>query len=456
MKPRLLAGILLLVPFVPGTEAGPSPNFYERILATGDVDDYAPANRALDLDTLYLSETFKFDPDELTGVDVVTIRVAPKAFSDLQLCSPKIGNSAQRICGIRYDVYFEAGGRQHQVNATYEWSGGDPPGPEVVWANAPVRANATSVFFSLPREDFGLHPGTLIQRLWATSSLVEEDQTTLHDRIPGDNKNTPAEAHPEFAGLFAPDQRLEGTFEFFQVEAISPLHQRSVRGDDARYDFLIVPSPGVQNDRITVLWDAPLEWAVIPSRGETSGRPTGQLLDVSAGERIEFSFTARARDLVEPGQHYGILMHVISFSGGSHLVPVTLAVTEERYESPDHRFRLESAGPWRAGQPAAIRIAILDAQGVARVDAPVGADFFHEGQLVATAPGTLRDGAWDVTYSFPKAGPWRLDAFLADLEPAPHQTFNVQVEGARNAPGPDLVLAVLAPAGLLAWRRRGP
>lgn len=458
---------MLLAPPLPPAAASATASFYERVLVADDVDDYRHANGALDLDSLFVSETYRFDPATETGVDLVTVRLTPRKLDDIVFCStPPVDETTVALCQIRYDVYFQSGGQGRHVNATFAYQYTDKgQGAAVVSANVTARSNITSVFFVLPRDAFGLVPGSHIEKLWATSSLVQDDAQTVQDRIPGDNKNTPAnpELHPEFAALYAPNHQLQGTYDFFLVLPESPLHQRSAEGRAVRFDFSIVPTSGVSGDLLRIYWETPPQWSITPSRGDTSGgRARGMLTDLSYGDAMPFSFTATSSDLVEAGQQYTVVMHVTSSSGGSQYVPVIILVTGARFESPDHVFTLLTPGPFQAGTSQLLRVGLTDAAGAPFTDAHVGFELRREGQKVALVPPTLQDGSWNALYPFPSAGRWTLDAYLEDVEPSPHKSFPLIVEPSGPSPAGALAMGalagiplLLAGAGvLILWRRR--
>lgn len=452
---RLTAALALLLAAPGGASAMPDPLFYERVLGVDVAGDFTSANRALDLQTLFVSETYKFDLDTFEGNDVVTIRLTPEKFDDLVFCStPPAGLvPALTACRVRYDVYFESGGRSRHVNATFGWSYGETPGPRLESANVTVRHTTDSLLFVLPRVEFGLWPGTSLTRLWATSSLEEAGHLVVQDRLPGDNQNTPANLHPEFANLFADPARMEGTYAFFDVDPVTPLTLRSVRGNGVRFEFTVQPAAGVTHDTITVLWDAPPQWSLVPSRGETSGRARGVLTNLNGGEAMPFAFTAVATDLVEVGQRYPIVMQAFSQSGGRVDVPTIVEVTGPHYESPDHVFLWASAGPLHAGRTETLRLRLVDAAGAPLPGLPVQVDALQDGRRRATVPAVERDGAYEASYQFPEAGPWTVDAYVAELEPAPHHEFAVHVEATKRAPGFEVGLLALGLALGVGLRR---
>lgn len=430
---------------VPG--AGAAVAYYEITIISDTAGDFQ-GNGALDLAFVHLGEKFAYNPDQNAGKTVVDIRLEVRSLGDLQ----SLGNQA-----VRYEFHYKTGGTASVSSVTASWAvgaTGSAPKPEVQGSGY---STADSIVIRIDAEAAGIAAGSAITESWATTALVSGDTTVVQDVAPHDNKNAP-QASNEAPETFGAPYTASGGFPFITVESVAPLAQYSVEGGEVTYSFQFQVAAGVADDKVLVFFSPAPGWKIVPSRGVDEPEPRGEFTNVQGGDTLEFSFTMSHGGKPPPGTLQGLVMEVISLSGGHVLVDTTTTVSGAKITLPSYTFTLKTPGPFKAESASSLLVEIssLSAGGLVE-GAEVSADFVFQNKLEQTVFGSAKGkGQYEFDYNFPQPGAWTVDAYVSSLSPSPHQEFTVEVEkkgGLSPGVGPALVvLTFLLPLG----RRRDP
>jgi hypothetical protein len=456
MRPMLWTLMLLLLTSfatLPSAQAK-GALYFEKVILTDEAQDFPQG--ALDIENVYLSELYPFDPDQDLSYDRIILRIEPRSLNDMGTCQvPSSTDGYRTLCRLRVDVRFEVAGAPQHLFALFDAPGKGTCCP-VLETNTLVNTDGVSIKMSLDRPAFNMFPGSKIEKLYVTTDLIVEGQARPGDRAPGDNQNKPYDARPELDSVYAPAHTLEGTYEFFTLEVQDGTHRDSVGGQAVEFNVLVRPTTGVRDDTIRFLFDMPSAWSLTPSRGTTGVAPRGLITGLSEGNAAEMGLTVSSKDLVETGTTYTIIMNVYSSTQGFQSMPLTVRVTGPTIEDPDYVFQWQEAPNLKVGTTGAFHFQVLDAAKTPRADLPIDVVFSKDGRRVHSVPATADGAGYRVDYSFPSAGTWTLDARLMGMEPSPHGAITVQVQEGSSIPsvGALPLLGVLAFAGLLKGKSR--
>lgn len=447
----LLFTVVLGAAVVPSASAAATPTFFEATIVEDTADDYAGRSWA-DIVAVYVSEKFAFDPEKrIMKGNFLIFRV------ELGSPDPPIPCTTS----VQYDIHFTVDGAEKLVTgvvATDSPASQSNPCGRIPGAggSAPVQFLGSSLIIAVPSADFGLVPGSVIGEVWASSATIGGPSPIVHDIAPFDNTNTPSGQAAKPAGPFL-SYTAVGVFPFLQVVPLTPTEQYSVNGGEIEYAFQFFSHEQVSNDNIRVRFELPDGWTLSPSRGTTGADPEGQLSGGSGGSPVEFTFTLSSTGIVNEADVAEVVMHVITDAGGYAQIKTLTTVSGAKITDSNLTFDLSSKGPFRAEDESTIRFSAshptIDLAGQA-----LSIDVFQGTRRITTL--TAKDvgaGVYEVTYTFPDAGEYRLDVYISSMKPSPHQEFTVSVEKGGLAPGPGfmtlLLVGLLGVAGYLRRNR---
>ena len=447
----LLFTVVLGAAFIPSASAAATPTFFEGTIVEDTEGDYSGREWA-DIVAVYVAEKFAFDPEK---------RIMKGNFLIFRIQLASQAAPIPCTTSMQYDIHFTVDGAEKVVSAVVATDSpasqnnpcGRIPGPG---GTAPVQFLGDSVIMAVPSADFGVVAGSVIGEVWASSAVIGGPSPVVHDIAPHDNANTASGAAEKPAGPFL-SYTAVGVFPFLRVVPLTPTEQYSVNGGEIEYAFQFFSHDQVSNDNIRVRFDIPDGWTLSPSRGTTGADPEGQLSGGSAGSPVEFSFTLSATGIVNEADVAEVLMHVITDAGGYEEIKTLTTVSGAKITDSNLTFDLASKGPFKAEDESTIRFSAshptIDLAGQA-----LSIDVFQGTRRITTL--TAKDvgaGTYEVVYTFPDAGEYRLDVYISSMKPSPHQEFTVSVEKGGLAPGPGfltiLLVGLLGVAGYLRRNR---
>lgn len=438
----LIAGASL----VPTVSAAATPQFFETVVVE-DTDGDFEGRGWVDIVAVYVGEKFGFDPEKriLKGNHAL-FRFELAAIQPL-------------TCSVvyRYDVEFMVDGAAKNATATMSTSA-----PSTGQDSCSLKPGAgtqiigNSLVTAVPSDSLGIMPGSVISEVWAHSSIVGPAGLITQDVAPFDNANAASPSATKPGGTLL-SYTAVGVYPFLRVVPLTPTEQYSVNGGEVEYAFQFFSHEAISNDNIRVRFEIPDGWTLSPSRGTTGADPEGQLSGGSAGSPVEFTFTTSATGIVNEGDVANIVMHVIADSGGYERINTITTVSGAKITDANLTFDLASKGPFKAEDASTIRFSAshptIDLAGQA-----LSIDVYQGTRRITTL--TAKDvgaGVYEVQYSFPDAGEYRLDVYISSMKPSPHQEFTVSVEKGGLAPGPGfltiLLVGLLGAAGYLRRNR---
>ncbi len=441
----ILFTLIVGVALVPTVSAKAEPMFFESVIVEDTDADFAGQGH-LDIVAVYAGEKFVFDPEKriLKGNHILF---------RFQLADTAVN------CGTlaRYDVEFMVDGAAKNATAflTTEAPGiGDSACNKKPGAG--TQLIGASLLVAVSSESLGIAPGSVISDVWAYSSIVAPTGLTVQDIAPQDNANTPSGQATKPSGTLLSFTSV-GVYPFLRVVPLTPTEQYSVNGGELEYAFQFFSHEAISNDNIRVRFEIPDSWTLSPSRGTTGADPEGQLSGGSAGSPVEFTFTTSSTGIVNEGDVANIVMHVITDSGGYERINTVTTVSGAKITDPNLTFDLASKGPFKAEDASTIRFSAshptIDLAGQA-----LSIDVYQGTRRITTL--TAKDvgaGVYEVQYSFPDSGEYRLDVYISSMKPSPHQEFTVSVEKGGLAPGPGFMTILLVGLlGVAGYLRRNP
>jgi hypothetical protein len=443
----LFAGFLAFS-FVPSASAAATPSFQETVVVEDTDGDFA-GREALDIVAVYVTETFGYDPEKkiLLGNNVVF---------RIEVVSPDAVT-----CGTmaKYEVLYKVDGAEHNASASVFNNPSNVQSPCSPAVSPGANRVGNSLIVVMPAASLGVVPGSQLTDFWARSSVGPYNGAgsfTDQDIAPNDNANSPSPP-----GTVPTEGLLSytsiGVFPFINVVPSVPTEQYSVNGGEVEYAFQFFSHEGLSSDNIRVRFEIPEGWTVSPSRGSTGKDPEGQLSGGSGGTPVEFTFTASSTGIVNEGDVANVIMHVITDSGGYQKVVTTTTVSGAKISDANLTFDLQSKGPFTAEETSTIRFK-AEHPTIDLAGETLSIDVYSGTRRITTLTAKpMGAGVYEVMYSFPGQGEFRLDFFISSMKPSPHQEFTVNVEKGGLAPGPGFAMILLiAFVGVAGYLRRNP
>lgn len=452
-KTLLVATVALFVLtlVVPAASAQPSPRADERVLFEDPADQPHPA---YDVVAVYLSEVFLFNADTRAPVgDAFKVRIQVDDMSSYPY------NTV-----TRYYVFFEAGGEPFATwanvtrpcTSTANDACQEPRVPDDgAGPGTSASVGPQGVTLTIREDAFGLVPGDVLSSVWVATAVQGTVAEAWQDVAPRADDGSPHGIEAPGVPADAPDAFLIGAFAYVTATPQSPLSLNSVDGDQVRYQFAIASHEAFAGELVWVLFEPPEGWRVAPSHG-AGGADTVGFISNLGPDPVRFGADVYAQQTPERGNVSVAQMHVISSSGAHQVHELRTEVTGPLIEDPAYGFEL--VGPARAdeGETTTLLFQVVHDGEPLGGNFRVNVDVYRNGRFLGTEETEPKgNGTYLLQYDFQGEGEWRLDVFVANFRPAPHESFALHVsdDGIPGVPGVAVVAVLLALLATVRWRR---